>query len=243
MRRAAGAVALFLICATAATGQSAPTARFAEPTLRYDHGVLGDAVEWGALEIDYTGISGTARHRVVIRLPLTRVFEDTAPRVTDLDGDGSPEVVVVESDLQLGASLAIYDIGGLVARTPFIGQRHRWLAPAGIADLDGDGAPELAYIDRPHLVAELVILRFEPGQGGTAAQLIEAARHPGLTNHRIGDRAISGGIARCGTRPALVLASADWRRLMLATHDGQAIRVSDIGGFSPQAMEAALDCR
>ncbi len=107
--------------------------RYDAPTDRYPHGVLGDELEWGALILELD--SGTR----VLRLPANRVFEDTAPRLVDLEGDGAPEVVVVESDASAGARLAVYDADGLVAATPFIGTRFRWLAPVGAADLDGDG--------------------------------------------------------------------------------------------------------
>lgn len=120
-------------------------AEYARPTTRYAHGVLGDAIEYGALKIVTASMSKT------FRLPETRVFEDLAPRLVDVDLDGDNEVVVIESSLTQGARLSIYDEDGFVAATPYIGRSNRWLAPLGAADLDGDGAIELAYIDRPHL--------------------------------------------------------------------------------------------
>lgn len=53
------------------------------------------------------------------------VFEDTAPRLLDVDADGSPEVVVVQSNARLGVKLAIYDETGLVVVTPNIGRSNR----------------------------------------------------------------------------------------------------------------------
>jgi hypothetical protein len=209
------------------------SARYDQPTTRYDHGVLGDAVEWGALELRLA--DGTIRRLV---LPGTRVFEDTAPRLADLDSDGAPEVIVVESDLALGARLSIYGENGLIAATPFIGTRHRWLAPVGAADLDGDGRIEIALIDRPHLARILRIWRFEAGR------LTEIAAADGLTNHRIGDRAISGGLRDCGTGPELVLASPDWSRIILARlHDGR-IDTRPTGLPATSAgFRTALGCR
>jgi hypothetical protein len=196
------------------------SAWLAEPTERYNHAVLGDALEWGALEMT---ISGGILNVVTIRLPETRVFEDVEARVADLDGDDHPEVIVVETDLAKGASLAVYgpkgDAVAKIAATPFIGQPNRWLAPAGIADFDGDGQVEIAYVDRPHLRKELVFVRLE------GDQLIEALRLPGLTNHRIGDDFISGGVRDCGQGPELILASDDWTRVM-RVRDG---KVADIG--------------
>lgn len=220
-------LALLAALAGPAAAQDITRADLAEPTARYDHAVLGDALEWGALRIWLA--DGT---RLTIRLPETRVFEDIEARLADLDNDGSPEVVVVESDLVLGASLAIYDAKGRRAATRFLGQTHRWLAPAGIADFDGDGQAEIAYVDRPHLKRDLVFVRLQ------GEKLVETARLPGLTNHRIGDSTITSALRKCGSGPEVLLASADWTRLMSATPKGS----RDLGPFSLQALQAAQTC-
>ena len=44
-----------------ARGQEIVGARFTEPTTRYAHGVLGDAVEWGALRLDLAGAAAVSR--------------------------------------------------------------------------------------------------------------------------------------------------------------------------------------
>lgn len=137
-------VACLLPLAHVAAAQTITSAAYTDPTTRYAHGILVDAIEHGALVIKLSNAK-----TVTITLPQSDVFEDTAPRLLDVDGDGSPEVVVVQSNARLGAKLAIYDEDGLVAATPHIGRSNRWLAPLGAADLDGDGLIELAYIDRP----------------------------------------------------------------------------------------------
>ncbi len=216
-------------------------ATYVEPTTRYAHGVLGDAVEWGGLLLRIDRCPQCARVTSVeflIRLPENRVFEDIAPRLADVDRrvDGN-EVIVVESDLALGARLAIYGEHGLIAATPFIGRANRWLAPLGAADLDGDGRVEIAYIDRPHLAKTLRVWRFENGA------LHEVATLKGLTNHRIGEDFISGGIRRCGTGPEIVTADANWRRVVVTRLTGDGLSSRDIGPFSgPQSLEAALAC-
>ena len=68
-----------------------------------------------------TGDGGVFR----LVLPERRVFEDTEPRLADVDGDGDPEVIVVESDMREGARLAIYDTDGLVSVNEFIGRSNR----------------------------------------------------------------------------------------------------------------------
>ena len=40
---------------------------------------------------------------------------------------------------------------------------------------------------------------------------------PGLTNHRIGESDIGGGIRDCGQGPEMITASADWSKVMATT--------------------------
>ncbi|MDP4032774.1 MAG: VCBS repeat-containing protein [Pseudorhodobacter sp.] len=223
------------LAAEAQTRGEVMSARLIQPTDRYDHGVLGDALEWGGLALTVRPCPDCAKTTLTITLPDTRVFEDVEARLADLDGDGRAEVLVVETDLTLGASLAIYDATGKVAATPHIGQTHRWLAPAGWGDFDDDGEVEIAYVDRPHLLRELVFLRYRDGR------LSEIARIPGLTNHRIGDSTISGGTRNCGMGDELILADARWQRVM-ALRLNASPRV--LGPLRrPRDIERALACR
>ena len=203
-------LALVALTATTACAETIVSAQYTDPTDRYAHGILGDAIEWGALVI--TTSTGTRR----FTLPQDRVFEDVAPRLVDLDNDGTPEVIVIETLASEGAQLAIYDATGKIASTPHIGRTNRWLAPIGAADLDADGAMEIAYIDRPHLAKTLRVWRYEGGA------LTHVADLEGLTNHRIGDADIGGGVRDCGNGPEMITASGDWRNVMATTLvDGQ----------------------
>jgi len=227
-----GALALMLCLLASPAAAAITSARFIEPTARYQHGVFGDTEEWGALEMRADG------KRIVVRLPASRVFEDNTPRLVDVDGDGSPEVVVIETDIARGAQLAIYDQTGKIAATPPIGHTHRWLAPVGAADLDGDGLIELAYVDRPHLARLLKVWRFR------ANSLEFVAALGGLTNHRFGDAHISGGIRACGGKPEMVTANADWSRLMATRLIGGKLVARDIGANTgPESFKRALACR
>jgi hypothetical protein len=223
MRRTA--LALAFIAGPALAEPRILSASLTEPTDRYDHGVLGDTLEWGALHLV------TDNGPLDFRLPQSRVFEDVEARLADVTSDGAPDVIVVETDMARGASLAVYGPGGKIAATPYIGATHRWLAPAGIADFDGDGRVEIAYVDRPHLRKELVFVRLE------GDRLVETLRLPGLTNHRIGDDFIPGGVRDCGAGPELILASADWTRLK-RVRDG---KVADIGPM-PASGLTIPDC-
>ena len=154
-----------------------------EPTRRYDHGVLGDAIEAGGLRVRLRGGAELAT-----RLPAESVFEDLRPRVVDLDGDGRDEILVVRSYLDAGAALAVFGVrdGKLVqlAQTDPIGRAYRWLNPAGVGDFDGDGALEIAYVETPHIGGILHILSFRDGR------LRHKGRLRGVSNHAMGSRAL-----------------------------------------------------
>lgn len=216
-------------------------ARFAQPTDRYPHNVLGDLRGFGALEVTLPG-GPTLR----LELPEARVFEDIAPRLWDVDDDGVPEVVAVESDQQHGARLTAWSVRRgadgsaemvLRAAGDFIGTRFRWLAPAGIADFTNDGQPEIAYVEMPHLARRLVLV----GLRGDRFEVL--ARVDGVSNHRIGEDFVTGGLRDCGATPELMLPDADWRRVLRVTYAGGRFIVQDHGAFSgATALKAMLAC-
>ena len=249
MARGAGrGAAALLVCLAFATpaARAAPVivgAELAEPTDRYDHGVLGDAIEYGALKLDLLDmpqgpLGATVRRSVTFRLPKARVFEDLAPRLADVTGDGAPEVLVVETGLDDGAQLAVYTAAGKLVATPPLGAPHRWLAPLGAADLDRDGKIEIAYIDRPHVARTLVVWRFDRGR------LIRVAAAPGLTAHRIGDRFISGGIRSCRAGAEIVTVSADWASVMATRLEAGMLVTRRLGPYNSRwSLRRALACR
>lgn len=217
------------------------SARYLEPTDRYAHGILGDAIEWGTLEMTVDkcfGCESTDMRMVTVKLPNASVFEDVAPRLVDIDGDGTQEVMVVETRRDVGARLAIYEGGGTVlAATPYIGRTNRWLAPIGAADLDGDGYIEVAYIDRPHLAKTLRVWRYVDGN------LVEVGALAGLTNHRIGEEDIGGGLRDCGSGIEMITADARWQRVIATRFDGETFQMKDLGPYNGRASFAdALNC-
>lgn len=232
-----------ILAFSASIAQAQPVilgAEFSEPTTRYQHGVFGETEEWGALALtaDACPLCDQAdRFRRVLRLPDNRVFEDNAPRLADLNGDGAPEVVVVETDLRQGARLSVYGLEGLIAATPFIGRPSRWLAPAGFGDFNGDGRADIAYIETPHLGRVLRIFTLE------GAMLREIAQMAGFTNHVFGDPAIRGGVRDCGAGAEIVGASPDWGRVLVARVVNGQITFTDAGPLtSPAALDDALTC-
>jgi hypothetical protein len=209
----------------------------------YGHGVVPGG--------EYEGITfrlADGRVMATSALGVGAVYEDTEPRLVDLDGDGTAEVITVVSYFDRGAAIRIWDevvsaehphgsTIALVAETPAIGRRHRWLAMIGAADLDGDGFVEIAYIDRPHLAKTLRVWRFQGGALHPVADL------PGLTNHRIGEADIGGGIRDCGQGPEMITANADWSRVMATTLDDGELTTRDIGRHvNRSSFAVALAC-
>ena len=121
--------------------------------------------------------------------------------------------------------------------TPPIGARNRWLAPAAIADLDGDGRVEIAYVDRPHLAKVLRIWRYENGA------LHHVTDQQGLTNHRIGDETIAGGLRTCGGTPEILTANADWSHIIATRLVSGRTQTRSLDRYSATALRRALTCR
>lgn len=221
---------------SAASAQTITAASYSGPTDRYPHGVLGDDIEYTQLDVTLSdGRVLSASYEA------TLVFEDVAPRLWDITGDGTPEVVTVEAHEAEGARLVIWglDDGQLrqIARTPFIGTRFRWLAPIGAADMDGDGYIEIAYIDRPHLAKTLRVWRYTPDSFSEIATL------PGLSNHRIGEDYITGGLRDCGQGPEMIVADARWREIMSVALAPGGLRADPIARFEGRtSVDAQLAC-
>ena len=151
----------------------------AAPTRRYDHGVLGDAIEAGEMKIEKRdGTTGT------VALGNDAVFEDLWPRIAPLNG--RDHIVIVKSYLARGSALAVIDPDTMriAAETPPIGHPHAWLNPAGIADFNGDGVTDIALVRQPHVVGRLELWSFKDGRLTKTAEVADVA------NHFIGSRAL-----------------------------------------------------
>ncbi|MGR3541664.1 MAG: FG-GAP repeat domain-containing protein [Hasllibacter sp.] len=217
---------------------SAPGAAWYEGlTDAYPHGALGDPFEPTVLA---AAIAGGCPLRVAAGPG--RVFEDLAPRLADLDGDGRAEVIAIRSDAREGAQVVVYAARGgalvEIAATAPIGTRFRWLAISGIADLDGDGRVEIAYVDRPHLAKVGRIVTYLPD-----GRLFEIARIADVTNHAFGAAFVEGGLRTCDGRPEIVWLSGDRTRILATALFDEGAGRRDIGAHTPAALDAAMACQ
>jgi hypothetical protein len=168
----------------ATAGRNIRAAWLTRPTRRYDHGVIGDAVEAGGLAAEL--VDG---RRLSLTLAEDSVFEDRLARIADVDGDGRDEILVVRSYLDRGATLSIVEAaaGGLriAAEAPPIGLSQRWLNPVGVADFDGDGRIEAAVVETPHIGGTLKLYERR------GDRLVLEHRRGGFSNHFIGSRVLA----------------------------------------------------
>ena len=213
---------------------SVTEAWYGAPTTRYDHGVLGDAVEGGALIIKTADGSTT-----MILLDKSLVFEDITPRLADLDGDGNAEIITIVSSLQKGGSLAVFALKGkklqLVDQTRYIGVTHRWLNVAGIADYDGNGKTDVAIVKTPHLGGALEIWSLLQGN------LSQIGSLDGVSNHVIGTRDLdlSATVDADGDgMPGLVVPSRDRGKLRHVGFVGGALQEINCYSLSGKAVGA-----
>ncbi|MEO4040541.1 hypothetical protein AAFN47_02930 [Hoeflea sp. CAU 1731] len=201
------------VLAASNNGGDIIAAWYERPTSRYQHGILGDAIEASVLAVRLQ--NGETEK---LELPNTEVFEDRTPRIHDLDGDGSNEVVTIRSSVHSGASVSVYGLreGRLVqiAATKFIGRPNRWLNVAGIEDYVGNGGLQIAYVQTPHIGGVLKLVELREGK------LKNRAEAGGFSNHFIGSRKMglsaSGDFDQDG-RLDLALPDADRKALRIVT--------------------------
>jgi len=203
------------------------------PTRRYPHGALGLPVHAGSVHA-LVKSSGGGWQVVEQVLPLNRVYEDRVPRIADLDQDGREEILLIEADALRGASLVVLGLDHtpegprLVerARGPFAGSTFRWLNPVGVADLDGDGQPDVASVVTPHIGGVLQLLHYRP------PALVPFARALDVSNHRMGalEQDLAVIVQQPGHRPTIVLPDMTRRALHALRWDppGQWTELADL---------------
>jgi hypothetical protein len=204
-----------------ACAQTLSDARYVEPVSRYGHFALGRPHEYAAV----TATTETGK-TLTFHLATDEVFEDVVPRVVRLDPGGADELLVIVSNRNTGARLALIgQVGGRLvfsAQSAPIGTAMRWLNPVGNADLDGDGQAEIAAVITPHIGGILKVYR------RVGDKLVEIAALVGFSNHTYGspEQALSI-VASINGRPRLVVPDLTRRVLrLIALQEGRLAETS-----------------
>lgn len=204
-------------------------AYFADATDRYRHFVLGSRYEPSTLVV--TLKSGA---KLTLAAGADAVFEDRQPRLADLDGDGTDEIVIVKAYLDRGAALTVVGLRDgqlrIVAETPPTGRPNTWLNPAGIADFDGDGRLDVAYVQMPHVLGLLRVVTLRQGR------LAEIAKVDGVSNHQIGSK-------RLGLSAVFDFNKDGAADLAIPTLDRKSLRVLSFKGGAKELRKVALPGR
>jgi hypothetical protein len=160
----------------------------AGPSTRYQHGVLGDAVEATTItSVEISPTVGVAR-RIEVEEP--DVIEGIAPIWADLTGDGRREIIVTLSNETLGARIAVYDEAGrLIASSAPIGRGFRWRHQLAVAPFGPGGELELAAVLTPHIGGHAEFFRLS----GDRLELVASAA--GFSSHVLGSRNLDIGLA------------------------------------------------
>ncbi len=216
------------------------------PTRRYDHGILGDAIEAGGL-----AAKDPRGRRVELVLPEGEVFEDRMVRLVDLDGDGCDEMIVVHTYLDTGAALAIHARRGTgrkerilrLAESAPVGRPHRWLNPAAAADFDGDGRMEIAWVETPHIGGRLKVARLEGTGDARSLRILDELA--GFSNHEAGSPVLQGAVTfdwDGDGRADIILPGAQRRTIRVVSWKEGGLKVidsMDIGGKIDSPLIAA----
>lgn len=199
------------------------------PTGRYDHGVLGDAVEASAVDVrDENG--------PVVRIEVgpEEVIEGIAAMGVQLIADeAGDQLLVTVSDAAAGARLRAYSLdGSVIAESEAIGQGYRWLHQIGAGRLAPDGVLEIIAIRTPHIGGVVEAYRLVDDR------LELAASTSGYSSHQLGSANLDMALlvdADGDGRLDLVVPTQDMTELALLarTEDGFA----ELGRL---ALEGAL---
>ena len=159
-----------------------------DPTTRYDHGVLGDAIEAGSITLVETLPEIKVLQKIIIDLPA--VIEGIAPIWADFDGDSQREVIVTLSDASLGARVVVYaEDGSQLAASAAFGSGYRWRNQLAAAPTAPGGGLELVDVLTPHIGGVVEFFRLVEGRLEIIAQLA------GVTSHVIDTRNLDMGLA------------------------------------------------
>ncbi len=183
------------------------TAALTQPTDRYGHGVLGDKLEAGAIEL----IDRCSNERIVIDVERPDVIEGLAPLLIDPNLSPTDDVLVLVtvSNAETGARLVVFDLtGAIVAESAPIGTGNRWRNQLAAGPIGPGGSFAVVDVRTPHIGG--TVQWFSVDLTNKRLDLV-AASEASFTTHVIGSRNLDLGVAvdvDGDGRPEVVVPSA-----------------------------------
>ncbi len=161
------------------------------PTTVYPHGVLGDDIEASGFALVMAAPELTPKLTVEIEVKLTgEVIEGLSAIWTDLNGDGTREIVVTGSNVDRGARLLVFDeAGNQIAAGPAVGSGFRWRHQIAAAPFGPGGDIEIVDVLTPHIGGVVEFFRLD----GDELKVVAKVR--GFRSHRIGSRNLDMALA------------------------------------------------
>jgi hypothetical protein len=157
------------------------------PTSDYPHGVLGDALE--ARSITLIDPNRKPVKIKEFKIDPADVIEGIAPLWVDLDGDGVREIIVTQSNINVGARIVVYNQEGeVIAQSDPIGQGFRWLHLIAATQIVNDDILDLVVVRTPHIGGVLEIYELTEGKLEISTSL------KGYSSHQIGSRNLDASL-------------------------------------------------
>lgn len=158
-----------------------------DPTSDYQHGVLGDALE--ARSITLIDPNRTPVKSKKIMIDADDVIEGIAPLWVDLDGDGAREIIVTQSNANVGARIVVYNQeGDVLAQSNPIGQGFRWLHLIAAAQLINNNTLEIIVVRTPHIGGVLEVYEIKDDRLEMNSSI------KGFSSHKIGSRNLDSSL-------------------------------------------------
>ena len=144
------------------------------PTAVYGHGVLGDDTEATGFAL----VSATPELTIESSVELTgEVIEGLSAIWTDLNGDGTREIVVTGSNVDRGARLLVFDeAGNQIATGPAVGSGFRWRHQITAAPFGPGGEVEIVDVLTPHVGGVVEFFRLEGDELKLVAAVVGGRR-------------------------------------------------------------------
>ncbi len=161
------------------------------PTGRYGHGVLGDKLEAGGVEL----IDRCADDRILIEVDPPDVIEGLAPLLVDAEVSptGDLLVLVTVSNADDGARLVTFDsAGNVVAESEPIGSGNRWRNQLAAGPVGPGGSFAVVDVRTPHIDGTVQWFALDTDR---ATLKLVSSSEPAFTTHAIGSRNLDLGAA------------------------------------------------